>query len=309
MGYKVFTEVIQSRLSNACGCPLFNAYTLSRYPQKDLEGGRGALAGICSYMVNSSTQFRRASGTDLHDGHPVVSSLSCNVYTYAYYRYRMLFIFFTLATSARSLPLTLRYSMFYYYNWVRIGLTGEIRGYNVLLHILLETAFSAFQGVCGLDGNGGCGILYSGHHQITKRQPVITISRGPMARKKWSREQLLHRTTEVTVHARLYSNVSGNVGLLDYSTSVGLLRGLVCRDVAQSVTNPTFNLQQSSYLVSFILSRDFMAHSIVNYNVYSAARLCVFFKKTLFNMESNLAQLRTVTFKPTFCDFFFFSVL
>lgn len=110
----------------------------------------------------------------------------------------------------------------------------------------------------------------------------------------------------------MHSGTGGNSGLVDYDGSITSLGGLIYRSPSKNnmpTAGPIFNLKQCEYLVGFILDRSFMSCGVVTHNVYSAARLCIFFKRTLFNMESNLAQLRTVTFKPTFCDFFFFSVL
>ena len=93
--------------------------------------------------------------------------------------------------------MTLRYTLFYYHSWLRVGRTRGLDAYPILVHTLLESIFSALHGLGAnrFFSKGRC--MY-----VRDRQAPITVSRGPMARKKWSKTQLIFKTTGVVVRAR-----------------------------------------------------------------------------------------------------------
>jgi len=106
-----------------------------------------------------------------------------------------------------------QYSLFFYHSWIRIGRTGGLTssGY-ILLHTFFEVIFlgswrltaKRAQSQNVLLPNVGTTVLRCLDYKLQNwRGGVLTMSRGPMARKKWSKAQLVHSTALVCVSAEI----------------------------------------------------------------------------------------------------------
>jgi hypothetical protein len=110
------------------------------------------------------------------------------VLNYAHLTWKMFYIFFALLYLSKQVPITMRYTLYYYYNWVRIGRTGEACGYDIFLHTVLDVIFFSFGALkrhkTSAVTTSSYSIRFGALRHIRNVQAPITVTRGPMARKK-----------------------------------------------------------------------------------------------------------------------------
>jgi hypothetical protein len=110
------------------------------------------------------------------------------VLNYAHLAWKMFYIFFALLYLSKRVPITMRYTLYYYYNWVRIGRTGEACGYDIFLHTVLDVIFFSFGALkrhkTSAVTASSYSIRFGALRHVRNVQAPVTVTRGPMARKK-----------------------------------------------------------------------------------------------------------------------------
>jgi hypothetical protein len=192
-----------------------------------------------------------------------------------------------LSRMARGFSIVSYYTLFYYYSWLRIGRSGHMRGYQIFLHTLLEVVFLTFNELANL------GLLAKFRvRQFTQTAEPVTVSRGPMARKKWSRSQLLSKSTNVLL-----------------TTAVVAQPEATYLSAHHAFAAPLRNSSRYYHFLMLLAASAPQRLYIITPHVIAVLRHVSFLRAYALSPDTNLIQLRLLRFRPTFVDYSFFFVL
>ena len=91
----------------------------------------------CWFFMIVSSKYRSA-----HHTHRFLQ-----YFTELYTAYRARNTHIAHSLLSHSVSMTLRYTLFYYHSWLRVGRTRGLDAYPILVHTLLESIFSALRGL------------------------------------------------------------------------------------------------------------------------------------------------------------------
>ena len=111
------------------------------------------------------------------------------------YIVNIIFIFFFLLMNSNKIIIRLKYGLYYYFFWIKVGCKNIKWKFFFTIYFLLEYVYNSL-------------IAFSMYNYITTtlkynylpiRRSVFTLSKGPMVRKKKSREQFMFKQIFVNV--------------------------------------------------------------------------------------------------------------
>jgi hypothetical protein len=287
---------------------------------------------IVSTPKLNTSEYQALRTQQLHTAAPLLS--------YAASKHTLRLVWILLMFTIKHLRMQMRYNMFSYFKWVRVRQNAQPR--TVLLHFFFEFckvfALAAFNG-------GNCltqtdktftGLTNYTFSSYRKLGSPLTISKGPMARKKRSREQYTSFQSIAVVNFKLKINWTriGGISITPCNTnsvspSLGQSRALpqlFYRFEAGSRASTCYSnlLLQDIGLISFFSlysnyrvlltavahrAKGGVKYSQVFGGIFYFLYVCSFCKNKALAIDSNLAQLYVTTRRMTIFDIYFFSNL
>ena len=204
----------------------------------------------------------------------------------SFYRYRF------LVNNSHRLRVELHHKLFFYYSWLKQSITDTSFTGGMVLHILLRSvfdSFTSFSQACAI--TDVCGFVFKSSMSHS------TLSRGPMARKKWSKKQVAYR---------LYNSLARfTIRRGPIRTGLGLFLWFLICDFSQK-----WYLWRD-YIILLGALWGFLAQhrQVLPCNIVAAQLLLSHTLSHSVNMESNMLQLHRSTLYFIMSDFKFFFVI
>lgn len=166
--------------------------------------------------------------------------------------------------NACSVSIITHHESYYYYSWLKLQRSKNIvsKFSYILVHILFSIIFKNLGAEFLLDKPISARVK-----TISKEKNIITFSRGPMVRKKWSRNQISFKNTHYIT----------NFEISYYSNFQILLKSLISN----------YHTPKYIFLSNYLYSVD----SIFNISTKSLISLNLYFKLNILPFETNLLQL------------------
>jgi len=201
------------------------------------------------------------------------------------------FYFFYLLMNSNKITIKLKYGLYYYFFWIKVGCRNIKWKFFFTIYFLLEYIYSSLIAFTMYNYI----ITTLKYNYLPIRRSVFTLSKGPMVRKKKSREQFMFK--------QIFVNVKKIFHILDkkffFKRFKSELKNLYF--IQYSKVTYLYKLFIKNYNISSLFL-------FLNYNV----NFFIIFIKNISNnnvfIETNLFYLKKVYFYINFNDIFYFQI-